>query len=118
MKAFLFKIAVDGGVEIRKGLFIPLLRRFHDTMVQVIFQDQYAGVVQRGTHGGKLGQDFRTVPFLQNHLPYGLQMADGPGKTVENGPGLFGIMGMAVAVMGAGVKMGMIVVHGCLLFKV
>ena len=57
-------------------------------------------------HGGDLDEALAAVPAVGDHLPHGLQMADGTGQPVQDGLRVF--VPMAVAVRGV-VAVGMIV---------
>ena len=66
-------------------------------MLQVVLQDHLAGVVDGAADRRQLDQDLGTVPALLHHGLDPLQVADGPGQTVDHRPGLGVAVGMAVA---------------------
>ena len=47
-------------------------------------------------HGGDLDEDLAAVPAVGDHLPHGLQMADGTGQPVQDGLRVFVHMAMTV----------------------
>lgn len=98
----LFHIFFDGLAQVFNGLMIPFGGGFDDTVLQVILKDELAGVVDGRSYGGNLHQHFGTVPAVFDHALDGLEMADGPGKPVEHGLGVFVGMVMAVVMMIAG----------------
>ena len=49
---FLFHELVDGSLQVRDGLQVSLLHGVHDAMVDVILEDDLAGVGQGGADGG------------------------------------------------------------------
>lgn len=71
----------------------------------MVLQDELAGIVDGGPDGGNLNKHLGTVPAVLDHALDGLKMADGAGQAVQNGPGVF--MGMVVAVFA--VTMGIFV---------
>ena len=113
-------ILVDGLAEVVDGLLVALGGGVDDAVFQVVLQDQLAGIVDGGAHRGDLDQHLRAVPALLDHVPHGLQVADGPGQPVQHGLGVLvavGVaMGMAVLVVmlvgmgdAVGVQVGVIV---------
>lgn len=63
-------------------------------MVQVVFEDDFAGFVDGRADSGELNQHFRTVAPLFDHIAYSVKMPDGAGEAVEHG---FGVcVGVAV----------------------
>ena len=90
-------IPVDGLTEFVDGLGIALLRRLHDAVLQVILQYDLAGVLKRGLHRGQLDQHLRTVAVLLYHLPYILQVPDGPGHPVQHRPRMLVGVRMAIS---------------------
>ena len=72
----------------------------------MVLQDHLADVGDRRADRGDLDEDLAAVPAVGDHLPHGLQMADGTGQPVQDGLRVF--VHMAVAVRGV-VAVGMIV---------
>ena len=83
-----------------------MLDSVDDAVLDVVLQDHLADVRDRCAHGGDLDEDLAAVPAVGDHLPHGLQMADGTGQPVQDGLRVF--VHMAVAVRGV-VAVGMIV---------
>ena len=70
----------------------------------MILQDHLARIVQGRTDRRQLDQDFGAVDAVLHHPLHLLQVADGPGQTVDNGLLIF--VDMAV---GMGQALGMLV---------
>ena len=104
----LFHKLVDGLAQVVDGVFITGGYRVHHTVVDMVFQNHFARIVQGRTDRRQLDQNFRTVIALFHHPLDLFQVADGPGKAVDDRFLIF--VDMAVG-MGktVGVHIGMVV---------
>ena len=78
MGEILFEVPLYGVVKVHHGAHVPLLHGVHYAVVYVALQNENAGVVQSGAHGGQLNQNLGAVAPLGNHVLDRLKMADGP----------------------------------------
>ena len=92
-----FDIFVDGLAQIVDGLLVAFAGGINDAVLQMILKNHLAGIVNGGAHSGDLNKYIRAVAPVLNHASDRLQMADGAGKAVEDGLGVF--VGMAVPVI-------------------
>ena len=65
----LFYKLLDGPVELVDGLPVMVLHRLHNTVLQVVFQDHLAGIVQGAAHSSQLDEHLGAVPPLLHHGP-------------------------------------------------
>jgi hypothetical protein len=96
----LFHVFFDGLAQIFDGLLIAFAGSINNAVLQVILQNHFAGVIDGGAYGGNLNQYFGTVATFFDHALDRLQMADGAGKTVQNGFGVFVVMAVRTVGMG------------------
>ena len=75
----LLHIFFDGLAEIVNGLLIAFGGGFNDAVLQMVLQDDLAGIVNSGAHSCNLYENFAAVPAFFYHPAHGLQMADGAG---------------------------------------
>ena len=101
----LLHIFVDGLAEIVDGLLVALLGGVDDAVLEMVLEDDFAGVVDGTAHGGDLDQNLGTVAAFLHHAAHGLQMADGAAEPVEYGLGVLVGMGMAVGTVAVRVVM-------------
>ena len=88
---------IDGAAEFLDGGGVVFLGCLHETVTDMVLQDDAAHAAQRGADSGQLDQDFRTVTAVLHHALHRLQMSDGAGDSVEHRL-RFG-MGVRVAVV-------------------
>ena len=67
-------------------------------MVDVILEDDLAGVGQGRADSGQLDEDFGAVLAILHHFAHPLQVTDGTGEAVQNRFGVGMAMGVPVAV--------------------
>ena len=68
----LFYKLLDGPVELVDGLPVMVLHRLHNTVLQVVFQDHLAGIVQGAAHSSQLDEQSRpssTMAFTRSRWP-------------------------------------------------
>ena len=94
----LFYILVDGFAQIVNGLLVTFAGGVDDAVFQMVLKDDFSGVVDGRAHRRNLHEHLRTISAILNHAPDGLQMADGAGKAVQNGLGVFVGMGVTMPV--------------------
>ena len=79
MGEILFEVPLYGVVKVHHGAHVPLLHGVHYAVVYVALQNENAGVVQSGAHGGQLkvrskvgaGTTFSAILPLENiHSAY------------------------------------------------
>lgn len=112
---FLLYELLNGPVQFVDGGPVLILHRLHDTVLQMILENDLTGVVQSASHGGQLDEHLRAVPSLLHHSLHPLQMADSPGQPVHHRAGMLVAVDMAVIVsvgVAMAVDMTMIVVMG------
>lgn len=110
----LLHIFFDGLAEIINGFLIAFGGGFNDAVLQMVLQDDLAGIVNSGAHSCNLYENFAAVPAFFYHPAHGLQMADGAGKAIQHGLGI--LMGMMMAVVM--VLMGMLDAVGMHIFMI
>ena len=66
------------------GAFVAQLDGVHHAVADVVVQDHLAGVVDGAADGGQLDQDRGAVIALLHHALDLVQVADGPGQTVDD----------------------------------
>ena len=64
--------------------FIPVGKRVHHALVDMVLKHGLAQAVERGLHRGDLDEDIRTVPLLLHHRAYGVRVADDAGDSVDH----------------------------------
>ena len=87
-----------------------VLHRVHDTVLQVVLEDDLSGVVDGVFHRRQLDQDLGAVPVLLHHFLDALQVADGPGQAVGHPLDMLRAVGVAVSAVGVGNAVGVKIV--------
>lgn len=75
---------VYGLVDLLYGLLILLVYGFHDAVLQVFLEKGFAGVVDLCSYRRKLNKHIGAILSVFDHPFDRLQMADGPGKTIDD----------------------------------
>ena len=99
--------------EILDGIRVTGGHGIHHAVAHMVLQYHLAGVVDGASHGCQLDQNLGAVGALLHHPLYLLQMADGPGQTVDDS--LLVFVNMAVG-MGNAVSMHIGVVVFVMMF--
>lgn len=90
---------IDCLIHARDGFLVILLHRFHDAVLHMLLQEEFARIIDLCAHSGELDQDIRAVPLVFEHLLDRLHMADGFGNPIHDRFDLLRVMRMAVIVM-------------------
>ena len=97
---------LDGPIQMIDGCLIAVFHSIHQTVLDVILENEFPGVVDGGFHSGKLNQHLGAVLPVFHHSLDGFQMPDGAGETVEDCfclrvcMGMLGEFRMRVGVLG------------------
>lgn len=90
---------IDCLIHARDGFLVILLHRFHDAVLHMLLQEEFARIIDLCAHSGELDQDIGAVPLVFEHLLDRLHMADGFGNPIHDRFDLLRVMRMAVIVM-------------------
>lgn len=76
---------INGTAKIINGILITFSHRIHHAVAKMILQNHLSGVINGGTNRSQLNQHLRAVVSFLYHPFHLLQMANGPGKPVNDG---------------------------------
>lgn len=85
---WLFYKLLNGVFQILQCLLIPMLHCIHNTVGDMILQNDFANIIDGGADSGNLNQNLTAVPAVFHHPPDSFHMADGPGHPVQHSLGL------------------------------
>ena len=92
----LFHKSVNGLIQLFDGLHVPGLYRIHQTMLDMILQNHFSGIIDRCLYCRQLNQHFATVSAALDHFLDRLQVANCTGQTVQYRLDLLWIVGMGM----------------------
>lgn len=83
---------VDRGVDLLEGFRIAFFHCLYNAVIEVLPEDQLAGIGQFGANGCQLDQHIRTILAIRYHALYGFQVSRAARQTVHDRPNLLRVV--------------------------